>query len=182
MFNLLYKSMARSYLESAVCVCYPYKIKAITQIENVQRRATKMIPELKSMPYDERLRKLNLPTLQYRRQRGDMIQMFKMMINIYDKDVIPEIKLRDEIVTSHINTRGNSKKSIKKSNKEVARNAFLSRASKVWNTLPEEITQVDIFSEKMLLGNGHMFLGYFLTLILKMKSVLPHHIRFSLKT
>ena len=37
--------------------------------------------------------------------------MFKMMSNIYDKDVIPEIKLRVEVVTSHINTRG--KKSIK---------------------------------------------------------------------
>ena len=32
------------------------------------------------------------------------------MSNIYDKDVIPEIKLRVEVVTSHINTRGNSKK------------------------------------------------------------------------
>ena len=30
--------------------------------------------------------------------------MFNMMSNIYDKDAIPEIKLRDEVVTSHINT------------------------------------------------------------------------------
>ena len=43
-----------------------------------------------------------------------MIQMFNMMSNIYDKDVIAEIKLRDEVVTSHINTRGNSKKNLSK--------------------------------------------------------------------
>ena len=61
-FNLLYKSMVRSHLESAVCVRYPYnKIKGITQIENVQRRATQMIPEMKNMTYEERLRQLNLP-------------------------------------------------------------------------------------------------------------------------
>ena len=76
MFDLLYKSMVRSHLESAVCVWHPYKIKDITQIENVQRRATKMIPEMKKMTYEERLKKLNLPTLEYRRRRDDMIQMF----------------------------------------------------------------------------------------------------------
>ena len=42
-----------------------------------------------------------------------MIQMFNMMSNIYDKDVIAEIKLRDEVVTSHINTPGIAKKAIK---------------------------------------------------------------------
>ena len=61
--------MVRSHLGSAVCVWHPYKIKDITQIEIVQRRATKMIPEMKNMTYEERLKKLNLPTLEYRRQR-----------------------------------------------------------------------------------------------------------------
>ena len=64
-------SMVRSHLESAVCVRYPYKIKDIIQIENVQRRATKMIPKTKNMTYEERIRQLNLPTREYRRQRGD---------------------------------------------------------------------------------------------------------------
>ena len=70
--------MVRSHLESAVCVWYPYKIKDITQIENVQRRATKMIPEIKNMTYEERLRQLNLPTVEYRRQRGDMINVYQL--------------------------------------------------------------------------------------------------------
>ena len=61
-------SMVRSQLESVVCVWYPYK--DMTKIENVQRRAQKMTPERKNMTYKERLRKLNLPTLEYARQRG----------------------------------------------------------------------------------------------------------------
>ena len=76
-----------------------------------------------------------------------------MMSNIYEKDVIPEIKLRVEVVTSHINTRGNTKKIYqRRSNKEVERNAFLSRASKVWNALPKEVisaTNVNTFKNRL---------------------------------
>ena len=61
-----------------------------------------------------------------------MIQMFNMVSNIYDKDVIPEIKLRDEVVSKKIYE--------KKRNKEVGRNALLSKVSKVWNTLPKKLS------------------------------------------
>ena len=43
-------------------------------LENVQRRATKKIPGFKNMSYEDRLQKLKLPTLAYRRKRGDMIE------------------------------------------------------------------------------------------------------------
>jgi len=48
----------------------------ITEIEKVQKRATKLIISFKKFPYKERLRRLNLPTLKYRRVRGDMIEVF----------------------------------------------------------------------------------------------------------
>ena len=41
---------------------------------------------LKNMSYKERLEKLKMPTLNYRRQRGDMIETFKIANEIYDKD------------------------------------------------------------------------------------------------
>ena len=47
-------------------------------IEKVQRRATKLIPALKDLDYKERMRQLKLPTLKYRRYRGDLIQVFKI--------------------------------------------------------------------------------------------------------
>ena len=50
--------------------------KDATLLENVQRRATKMIPALKDVPYPERLTKLRLPSLYYGRARGDMIQTY----------------------------------------------------------------------------------------------------------
>ena len=46
--------------------------KHIIAIENVQRRATKYLLELKALDYLDRLAKLNLPTLTYWRIRGDI--------------------------------------------------------------------------------------------------------------
>ena len=49
---------------------YHYIIKAV---ERVQKRATRMMPSLKNLPYRKRLEILNLPSFSYRRKRGDMI-------------------------------------------------------------------------------------------------------------
>jgi hypothetical protein len=68
------------HLEYANSVWNPYKKKHITALENVQRRATKLIPGFKDMTYENRLRKLKLPTLAYRRKRGDMIEAFKFTL------------------------------------------------------------------------------------------------------
>ena len=56
--------------------------------------------------YDERLRILNLPTLKYRRYRGDMIELFKMIKGIYDPMCIPCVEFR-ELTEDLIRTRGN---------------------------------------------------------------------------
>ena len=42
-------------------------------------RATKIIPELANLPYEERLRQLNLTTLEDRRDRGDLIEVYTML-------------------------------------------------------------------------------------------------------
>ena len=54
--------------------------------ENVQRRATKLVLEIKMLSYQERLRELNLPTLYYRRNRYDLIQLFKIIAHKEDTD------------------------------------------------------------------------------------------------
>ena len=46
-----------------------------------------MVINLKKIPYTNRLQRLKLPTLKYRRLRGDMLEVFKITHNIYDPDV-----------------------------------------------------------------------------------------------
>ena len=45
----------------------------------MQIRATKQLPGMKDIPYEERLNRLQLPTLAYRRNRGDMIEVYKLL-------------------------------------------------------------------------------------------------------
>ena len=59
-------------------------MKHITALENFQRRATKLIPGYKEPHYKERLMRLNLSTLSYRRLKGDMIEIYKILTGIYD--------------------------------------------------------------------------------------------------
>jgi len=52
-------------LEYGVPIWFPYKMKDIEEVEfQVQKRATKQVKSLRGLPYEQRLRKLNLPTLQ----------------------------------------------------------------------------------------------------------------------
>ena len=54
-FFTLYKSLIISILDYGGSVYYPYTKKKIQLIENVQRRATRILPELKELSYGERL-------------------------------------------------------------------------------------------------------------------------------
>ena len=73
----------------------PHTKKNIRKLERVQRAATKLVLELKDLTYEERLRKLEIPlkiperlrkleipTLESRRERGDLISIYKMVNNI----------------------------------------------------------------------------------------------------
>ena len=62
MFKTLFTSIVRPILECAAPIWNPYIRKHIIALENVQRRATKLIPGLNKMEYEDRLRTLKLPT------------------------------------------------------------------------------------------------------------------------
>ena len=58
---------------------YPYTKKNIQLIGNVQRRATRILLELKGVSYGKLLESMKLPTMHYRRNRYDLIQLFKIV-------------------------------------------------------------------------------------------------------
>ena len=59
----------------------------ISEVEDVQRRAAKMIGKLKNLPFSQRLAILQLPSLEHRRKRGDMIEVFKIQSGLYKTDM-----------------------------------------------------------------------------------------------
>ena len=50
-------------------------------------RATQLVISIKNLTYKNRLKRLTLPTLKYRRIRGDMIEVYKIVTNKYDSRV-----------------------------------------------------------------------------------------------
>ena len=62
MFLPLYKALICLHLEIATVVWSPFLKKVIFLIENVQRRATRIVKSIKNLSYEERLKHLVLPT------------------------------------------------------------------------------------------------------------------------
>ena len=86
MFLQLYKSLVRPNLEYASNVWFIVFKKEAMAIENVQRRATKLVREIAHLPYSERLKILGLPSLEYRRLRADMVETYKILNDIDHAD------------------------------------------------------------------------------------------------
>ena len=107
-FLPLYKIMVRSHLDYAMAIWHPYKIKHKIALENIQRRATKELPGMRDLPYIQRLKLLKLPTLAYRRLRGHMIEVYKI-IQIYDHKFVPNL-LKNKEISQRTGNRGHSLK------------------------------------------------------------------------
>ncbi len=137
-FPLLFRSLVRSHLEYANQVWAPHLKKHIEAIENVQRRATKQVPGLRELSYPERLKILDMPTLAYRRIRGDVIEAFKILSQDcgYDKRVTGGLLK----LSNNSNTRGHSLKlEHQRARLDVRKYSFTHRVVSLWNSLPESM-------------------------------------------
>ena len=87
----LFVALIRPHLEYCNVAWSPRLIKDRKLIEGVLRRATKLIPELENKAYEERLAALKIPSMSYRRARGDMIEVYKYTHDYYNvnKDLLP---------------------------------------------------------------------------------------------
>ena len=134
MFVQLYKSLVRPHLEYGHCAWDPNLRYLCQDIENVQRRATKLLGKLKNKPYCERLQILRLPTMEHRRLRGDIIETYKYLNNFYD---VEKPQFNKPPLT---NLRGHSMKLAHNRSRLETRNHFFSnRIVETWNGLPESV-------------------------------------------
>ena len=131
----LYKAIGRPHLEYGNAIWGPFYQKDIKKIESIQRKATKLIIHLKDKTCEERLRELGLPSLVYRRRRGDMILMFKIMNGLVRMDIsvlFSPTRLRHK--------RGHTQKVYKNHAVKAARvNSFSQRVANDWNALPNYV-------------------------------------------
>ena len=133
-FLKLYKAFIRPHLEYGNVIWAPHLLRQSRYVENVQRRATRLLPECKDMNYTERLEYLKLHSLKGRRIRGDMIQMFKIVNGIDNLNL-------SSLFTSNpcTLTRNSEGKFLQQHcSTNIRLNTFSFRVLKHWNSLPQQ--------------------------------------------
>ena len=108
--------------------------------------AIKLIPGLYGKPYKKRLAAIKVPSMKYRRMRGDLILVYKILRG-------DNQSLRDLFMISESRTRGHNFKLYKPLVQTTIRKHFFSiRVINNWNNLPYEVVNavsLDSFKSKL---------------------------------
>lgn len=102
------------------------------QLKLIERRFTKIIPNIKDLTYNERLKRLGLPSIKYRQIRADLIQTYKIIHRI------DNLTCSDFFHFSNNQTRNSKLKLFKEQATTNVRRIFLTnRANNYWKSLSE---------------------------------------------
>ena len=142
LFKILYPTFVRPHLEFGSSAWNSMSKADTKKLEGIQKRATKMVIELRAMEYEERLEVLGLTTLETRRKRGDLIQIFKIFRGIENVDM--------GVVYSQGGPNGRHHNyqitRERQGNVPMRNGSLLNRNATTWNLLPSEIVEADTVS------------------------------------
>ena len=130
----LYVTLVRSHLEYASEIWSPKSVTVIKRIEGVQRRATRLM--LPDFCYNERLKRLNLLPLVYRREVKDLSTFYKLKYGHFNSSFDSYFQFcSDERLRSH----SSNKLKINRVRTELFKGTFFNRIPYLWNNLPDEL-------------------------------------------
>ena len=140
LFKILYPTFVRPHLEFASSVWNSMSKADVKKIEGIQKRATKMVIELRAMEYEERLGVLGLTTLENRRKRGDLIQIYKIHKGIEKVDIGIVSGNQGGQNGRHHNHQITRER---QGNVPMRNDSLLNRNATTWNLLPSEVVEAD---------------------------------------
>ena len=133
----LYRVLVRPHQEYCVQFWSPNLRKDILAIEGVQRRFTRLIPGMSGLSYEERLDRLGLYSLEFRKLRGDLIETYKILKGLDKLDAGRLFPMLGESRTRghSLRIRGNSFRT------EMRKTFFTQRVVSLWNSLPQKVVE-----------------------------------------
>jgi hypothetical protein len=142
-FVQLYKQYVRPHLEFAVQAWAPWQQADKDLLENVQRRAVRMVSGLRSQDYIGRLKELNMTTLEERRHQADMLHMYKICTGKHG--LVKENWFRPPTAAAARTRQYADPLSVRPvhGRLEVRRNFFTVRAGDPWNEIPAGIKRAE---------------------------------------
>ena len=132
---MLFKSLVIPHLEYCVIVWNPYLQKEISMLEQIQRSFTSKLEGMNDLNYYQRLKKLNIYSLERRRDRYIILYIFKILLNI-----VPNPGLsykfsarRGKVLTSPAVNASNTHAAT------LIHHSFIRRAPRIFNSLPKDL-------------------------------------------
>ena len=156
----LYKSLVRPHLEYCVQAWRPYLQQDVNNIEGVQRRMTKMTKEVEEEEHEQRMKTTKLMSLEMRRLRSDLIEVYKIMHNREG------LKHEDFFPLRSASRRGHQYTITKQCSHLNSRKYFFSqRVVNQWNRLPSTTVRAETVNrfknqiDPMLWQHGGLFIS-----------------------
>ena len=139
-FTMLYNQKIRPHIEWGSIACPPDSKAEANLLDRVQNKATHLVKNLKSLNSEERREKLKLFPPSYRRQRGDLIEVYKYLKGItkQDPEQFWEIKPTRNGLTLAKDQLGANRPG---SGRKQRISFFSYRVIKPWNWLPKELKE-----------------------------------------
>ena len=140
----LYKTYVRPHLEYAVQSWKPWTQADKEVLEKVQERALRYMSGCEGSSYEKRLVAAKLTTLEARRERGDMIQVWKYLHHQQDVDPALLFTLKKDVA---LRTTRLSADELALADRDcdasldVRRQSFTVRVVRPWNSLPLKVRQ-----------------------------------------
>ena len=134
------KSVVRSHLAYCCILWNPSRLTDIQLLESVQRTFTSRIWGVQHLNYWERLRALGLMSLQRRRERYIIIQMWKILYARCPNDLNVQFS-----APSRQGTRAKVptlNKSSSQHHQTLYANSFAVLGPRLWNTLPSHLPEI----------------------------------------
>ena len=144
--------MVRCRLEYCCPLWNPSKIGQIESIERIQREFTRRISGCKDLNYWERLKKLKLMSLQRRRERYMIIQVWKIINGQAPNCTEMEFKENERLGTRAIVP--SIPRAAQCSVRTDYEHSFGVKAAQLWNILPKTIKEASTITQlKISLGD-----------------------------
>jgi len=132
-----YSELVRPLLEYCVSFWAPQYKSNTELLETMEERATKMTKGLEHLSYEERLRELELLSLEKRRLQGDLINVHKYLKEGYKED---RARLFSDVPSDRTTVNGHNLKD-RRCHLNIRKRFFTVRVTEHWHRLSREVVE-----------------------------------------